>query len=253
MVDRPGRHRTPTSLFAMNTTPDRPVGRTSNLGPLTRTGIGILRSLVGGICKVWFRLEILGRENIPATGAFILAPVHRSYIDTPLIWVTTGRRLRFMGKESLWHNPVVGRILTALGGFPAAGGGPAISSVRNAEELLVAGEALVIFPEGTRRIGPNLDSLYLSPAFLAARLSAPIVPVGIGGSARAMSHGDRLVRPTKIVIKIGAPIQPCTVSASETDQVPRRDIRKLTEVMGATIQALFDDAQRQAGTPNTRP
>jgi 1-acyl-sn-glycerol-3-phosphate acyltransferase len=237
----------------MNTTPDGPIGKTSEPGPLARTGVGLLRSLVEGMCKVWFRLEILGRENIPATGAFILAPVHRSYIDTPLIWVITIRRLRFMGKESLWRSPVVGRTLTALGGFPAAGGARAISSVRKAEELLAAGEALVIFPEGTRRKGPNVDSLYPSPAFLAARQSVPIVPVGIGGSARAMSHGDRLVRPTKIVIKIGAPIQPNNSSASDSDCVPGRDFRTLTEVMGETIQTLFDDAQRRAGTPNTPP
>ena len=236
----------------MDTTPDGRVRSRSDPGLLARTGTAFLRSLVHGMCKVWFRLEILGGENIPATGAFILAPVHRSNIDTPLIWIVGARRLRFMGKESLWDNQIVGRILTAFGGFPAAGGGRAISSVRKAEGLLEAGEALVIFPEGMRRKGPNVDSLYPGPAFLAARLSVPIVPVGIGGSARAMSLGDRLVRPTKIVIKIGGPIQPDTSSASDSDHVPRRDIRNLTEAMGEKIQILFDDAQRRAGTPNTR-
>jgi hypothetical protein len=67
-----------------------------------------------------------------------------------------------------------------------------------------------------------------------------------------MSLDDRLVRPTKIVIKIGAPIQPDTSSASDSDHVPRRDIGNLTEAMGEKIQTLFDDAQRRAGTPNTR-
>jgi len=77
----------------------------------------VLRSIVLALCKLLFRLRVEGRENFPS-GPFILSPVHRSFIDTPIAGMSTSRRLRFMGKESLWESRPLGALLTVLGGFP---------------------------------------------------------------------------------------------------------------------------------------
>ena len=66
-------------------------------------------------CKVMFRLQVVGREKLP-DGPFILSAVHRSFIDTPIVGVITGKRLRFMGKESLWNSKALGAFLTFFGG-----------------------------------------------------------------------------------------------------------------------------------------
>ena len=77
-----------------------------------------VRGAILGFCRLWFRLTIEGRENVPADGAFVLAPVHRSFMDFGFVSGVTRRRLRYMGKAELWKSAVFGRLLSALGAFP---------------------------------------------------------------------------------------------------------------------------------------
>lgn len=86
-------------------------------GIASRVFYWLIRSLIKVFCRIYFRLGVYGRENIPQSGAFILAPIHRSNVDTPIVSVVTKRRLRFMGKDSLWKVKPVGAVLSALGGF----------------------------------------------------------------------------------------------------------------------------------------
>src|SRR3954468_15985463 len=78
----------------------------------------VARAIVTGFTRLWTRLTIDGRDNVPRRGAFVLAPVHRSNIDTPIAACVTRRRLRFMGKDSLWRHQPAAWVLSALGGFP---------------------------------------------------------------------------------------------------------------------------------------
>ena len=74
------------------------------------------------VTRVYTRMTIRGREHIPKSGPFVLAPVHRSYVDTPIAGCVTSRRMRFMGKDTMWNNHAVGWILSALGAFPVTRG-----------------------------------------------------------------------------------------------------------------------------------
>ncbi|MFM7493015.1 MAG: lysophospholipid acyltransferase family protein, partial [Acidimicrobiaceae bacterium] len=97
-----------------------------------------------------------GRENIPQSGAFILAPIHRSNVDTPIVSLVTSRRLRFMGKDSLWKVKPIGAVLSALGGFPVTRGSADLEALKRCLAVLSLGEPLVMFPEGTRQSGPKI-------------------------------------------------------------------------------------------------
>ena len=66
------------------------------------------------LIRAYTRMTINGREHIPATGAFVLAPVHRSYPDTPIAGCVTRRRLRFMGKDTMWKNRQVGWVIVGV-------------------------------------------------------------------------------------------------------------------------------------------
>ncbi|NDH11478.1 MAG: 1-acyl-sn-glycerol-3-phosphate acyltransferase, partial [Actinobacteria bacterium] len=132
---------------------------------------------------VMFRLRVEGRKNLPE-GPFILSGVHRSFIDTPIIGMVTSRRLRFMGKESLWKSKPLGAFLSVMGGFPVERGTADRTALRAAQDVLALGEPLVMFPEGTRQSGPTLHPLFDGPAYVAMKRGVPIVPVGIGGSER---------------------------------------------------------------------
>ncbi len=107
--------------------------------------------------------------------------------------------------------------------------------------MLEAGQPLVLYPEGTRQLGPVLHELFAGPAFLALRTGVPIVPVGIGGSERAQRRGTKLIRPTKVRLVIGAPIYP--PARNEGRNTSRRAVRELTEQLRLELQDLFDQSR----------
>lgn len=200
------------------------------------------RGILVGLCYLGFRMEVHGRQNVPRTGGFILAPVHRSNLDTPMVASVTRRQMRFMGKDGLWRaSNGFGRFISALGAFPVARGSVDREALRRCQQILESGQPLVLYPEGTRQSGPVLHELYDGPAFLALRTGLPIVPVGIGGSERAQGRGQKYIRPTKVRLVVGPPIYPPPKGEGRTTS--RRAVRELTEQLRVELQELFDQAR----------
>ena len=81
---------------------------------LSRLFYRLLRGLVVFVCVSYTRTTIIGKENIPQSGAFLLAPIHRSNVDTPLAAAVTSRRMRFMGKDTMCSSPRSGRTIGAV-------------------------------------------------------------------------------------------------------------------------------------------
>ncbi len=79
-------------------------------------------AIVVPIFRLYTRLTISGREHLPPEGAFILAPNHRSYLDTPFAGTVRWKRMRFMGKDTMWKNRQFGWIFSALGSVPVTRG-----------------------------------------------------------------------------------------------------------------------------------
>lgn len=200
-----------------------------------------VRLVVGGFCKAFWRVQVRGLEHIPAEGAFILSPVHRSNIDTPLVALMGRRMVRFMGKDTMWKFTISDWFFTSMGGFPVHRGTPDRDALRSCEKLLADGQALVIFPEGTRRSGPAVTEVFEGPAYLSGKLQVPIVPVGIGGSEGAMPKGSKGIRPVKVSIVVGQLIPP--PARTESGRVGRSTIRAHTEGLKQRLQELFDEAQ----------
>jgi 1-acyl-sn-glycerol-3-phosphate acyltransferase len=186
----------------------------------------------------------VGRENLPQTVPYILAPVHRSYIDTVLVAYVTPRRLRFMAKEEVFSKAWSARLFGSLGGFPVRRGTPDREALQMCERALAGGEPVVLFPEGTRRSGLEVQPLFDGPAFVALRANVPIVPVGIAGSDRSMPPGAKWVRPVRVTLVIGKPIWP--PPRSQSGRVPRRTVTELTERLRSDMQSVFDQARELA-------
>jgi len=201
--------------------------------------------------KGMFRLQVKGKDNLPE-GPFILCGVHRSFLDTPIIGMVTSRRMRFMGKESLWRSRLLGGFLSVMGGFPVERGSADRTALRAAEDVLVLGEPLVMFPEGTRQSGPRLrrEQVLDGPSFVSARSGVPLVPVGIGGSTRALPLGARIPRPRKVVAVIGEPIYPPDRGEG---RVPRRVVADLTDRLYDELASLFIEARVLAGDEAAQP
>jgi 1-acyl-sn-glycerol-3-phosphate acyltransferase len=200
--------------------------------------------LYGPAWLVW-RAKVVGRENLPTTTPYVLAPVHRSYIDTVLTAYLTPHRHRYMGKSGVFEKKWRGKLFMSLGAFPVRRGTPDREALQICERALAVGESLVLYPEGTRSSGPKLGPLMNGPAFLALRANVPIVPVGIGGSERSMPVGAKWLRPSRVAMVIGKPIWPPPTPA--TGRVPRRMVDELTDSLRSELQAVFDQARALAG------
>ncbi len=211
-----------------------------------RLAYGALRLAVRGIAKVLLRLTVVGAENVPTSGGYILAPGgHRSILDTPLAAMAGPRVLRYMGAETYFKIPGLGLFLRTMGGFPVERSLTDRAALRISEQVLRNGEPLVVFPEGTRQEGPEVQPLKEGAVFLACRAGVPIVPVGLGGAERAMPKGARYIKPTKVTLVIGEPIYP--PERAEGERVKRSAVRGMSDQLRETLQELFDEAQIRAG------
>jgi 1-acyl-sn-glycerol-3-phosphate acyltransferase len=204
----------------------------------------VARAIVYVPTWLLWRFRVVGRDNLPQTTPYVLAPSHRSYVDTLLVGCMTRRRVRFMAKSGVFENPFAARLFGSLGGFPVRRGAPDREALRNAESALAAGEPVVLYPEGGRRSGPVLGELLDGPAFLAVRANVPIVPVGIGGSEAAMPVGARWPRFSPVVLVVGRPIWPPALP--DSGRAPRRVVQELTGRLRVELQTAFDRAQQLA-------
>jgi 1-acyl-sn-glycerol-3-phosphate acyltransferase len=209
-----------------------------------------VRGAVVLFSRLFWRLSVKGKEHVPSTGSFILAPVHRSNIDTVVVAACSRRRMRYMGKDTMWKYGWSAWFFSAMGGFPVHREAADREALNLSLDIARSGEPLVMFPEGTRRVGPVIEAEHMhdGPAYVAAKAGVPIIPVGIGGSAGAMPKGAKMIRPVKLTIEIGEPIPP--PEPSEGGRVSRKGVRDLTETLRLRNQELFDRAQARAGVPN---
>jgi len=202
--------------------------------------------------RLYWRVEIHGLENVPTDRPYVVSPVHRSNIDTILMAFVSRRHLRYMAKDSLWKYGWSARVITALGGFPVNRDTADRDALRTCEAALRRGEPVVIFPEGTRRSGPDIVDLYQGAAFVALRGGVPIIPVGIGGSAGAMPKGSKFLHPVKIRMLVGTPIQPPPREGAGT-RGSRRHVHELTAQLQVELQGLFDQAEGRPVRPVVAP
>jgi 1-acyl-sn-glycerol-3-phosphate acyltransferase len=203
----------------------------------------VVRNVLVGFCRVWMRMTVEGQENVPTAGAFVLAPTHRSNLDTPIAAACTKRRMRFMGKDSLWKHQPARYVLTAIGGFPVQRGTADREALSRSIEL-VKSEPLVLFPEGERKSGEVIEPLKDGAAFIASKAGVPIIPVGIGGSERVMPKGSKFIYPKKVHVIIGKPIP---APSNANGRVTREQMTATSEAVRSELQRLFDEAQRKAG------
>ena len=209
----------------------------------------VCRNALIAIARTYLRQR---RRNVGALpdGAFILAPAgHRSNLDTPLIGAATPRRLNYMAKSSLFKSPFWTRFLTAVGGFPTERDRVDRRALRCAREVLRRGEPLVVFPEGERKSGPRVKPLFDGPIWLSVMSGAPILPVGIGGSERAMPKGVLLPRFHRVRFVFGDPIPPPSPAEGRRTVTSAQRAEASAELR-EILQDLFDEAQAWARSPN---
>jgi 1-acyl-sn-glycerol-3-phosphate acyltransferase len=165
--------------------------------------------------SILFRIggwKIYGRKNVPPSGPVIIAPNHISYLDPPLVGCSVPRRVTTMGKSELFEMKIfgfklLGFIIQHMATFPVRRGTADRRALRRAQQVLKAGEALVIFPEGMRSLDGNLGLGEIGMAMIAHATKAPIVPVFLKGVERSLSPLHEGFRLVKTEVWFGEPLR----------------------------------------------
>lgn len=179
--------------------------------------------------KIFADWHVRGRENVPPSGPLIIVANHQSAIDPTFLCTGLPRKLRFLAKEELFRFPIMSFLLRQYGAAPLRRGRADMTAYRWALDHLEQGNAIAMFPEGTRNLG-GMKKANSGVARLALRSQAAIIPVGITGSERFKSVA-RIFNPTgEITVNIGPPFSlprieghpSSDVLTSLTDMVMRR-------------------------------
>ena len=111
----------------------------------------LIRGVAFCIFRLVYRLEIKGRENLPAEGPAIFLPKHQSWSDVPIVSLALWRPASYIAKQELFAYPVVRQFITLLGGVPIDRVKPvrSLDSFRYVKHLLQERDFIVLYPEGT--------------------------------------------------------------------------------------------------------
>ena len=143
---------------------------------------------------IMFRPKIIGSENLPASGAFILSANHVSNWDPPILATFIEREVCYMAKEELFKNPVFAAAIRALHVFPVKRGAADKNAIKNAVKVLKDGGCLGLFPEGTRSKTGKLGKAESGVSLIAAMTKAPIIPAAIINTGKIFSAEKKFPR-----------------------------------------------------------
>jgi 1-acyl-sn-glycerol-3-phosphate acyltransferase len=156
--------------------------------------------------QLFFRFRVVHRERMIQSGPAILTMNHQSYLDPPLAGITCDRAIYFLARRTLLDAPLLGWLLPKLNVIPVNQDGVDRSAIKAMIRVLKAGNAVLVFPEGSRTLDGNLQPAEPGLGFVIAKTLAPVVPMRIFGAHEALPRGGGGLHFVPITIVIGEPI-----------------------------------------------
>ena len=158
---------------------------------------------------MFFRGEVVGLDQVPKDGGFLLAANHASYLDPVLIGSQLSRQIAYFARKTLWKGGISSWWLDSVGVIPVdRDGGQDVGAIKRVLRALKAERGLILFPEGTRTPDGGLQAAKPGVGFMAVKTQVPVVPVRIFGSFEAMGKGRPLRLGTPVTVVFGKPIPP---------------------------------------------
>ena len=194
---------------------------------LGRGGVTLGAALAG------IRTRVEGLDNVPRNQAVVFCANHQSNVDPPVLFNALHRRLHILFKAELKRLPLLGRAFQVGGFVPIdrASRDQSMAAIEQVAESLRAGNSFLTFPEGTRSKTGALLPFKRGPFLMAIKAQVPVVPVAVQGGTASMRKGSRVILPTTVTVRIGAPIP--------TTGMDLGDRQKLGDLVRDRIDALL--------------
>lgn len=192
--------------------------------PLYRVGLGGIRL---GLFLSGINLTVRGAENIQHARAAVYAVNHTSNVEPPILFDALSSlfpRLRILYKAELRKLPILVRVFDLAGFVPLERGNreQSLPAIERAAAALRDGNSFLIFPEGTRSRSGNLLPFKKGGFIMALNAGAPVIPTAITGATAALRKGSLIIRPVRIAVSFGAPIETAALTLSDRDDLVAR-------------------------------
>lgn len=205
----------------------------------------LLRAAAHLLALLLLRIEVRGREHLPAGGPLMVVANHFGWLEPALLPVLLPYELEYLAADNMYHHPAVGWVLYSYGAIPVRRGEVDRRALRGASQVLAQGGVLAIFPEGGVR-SRSFRTALIPPrpgtAYLAVQHGAPVLPVGFSGSGADVFGYWRRFRRAPVVVTIGAPFGPLT--AAGHGAVRRQALDEASELIMQRIAALLPERER---------
>ncbi len=154
----------------------------------------------------YFRWRVFNPENVPLQGGVILASNHASFLDPPLVGSGLRRDINYLARESLFRFPGIGALLRSWNAVPVDRDGGGARGLKAILDRLLAGGAIILFPEGTRSPDGKLQAARSGIGLTVIKSTAPVVPVRVFGTFEAYGRDIKFPRPYRVMVKYGRPM-----------------------------------------------
>ncbi len=182
-------------------------------------------------CKIFFRIRVYGKENVPEEGALLLVGNHQSYLDPVFCGIPLKRPLYFLARDSLWKSKFFGWLISSVNTIPVRQGKADLSAMRKVISKLKEGNGFCLFPEGTRSRDGKIRPFKPGFGLLCRRGNAAVVPVLIDGAFECWPRHRKIFSP-------GSEIVICYGECIAAEQVENMGDRELAELLTDTLRRM---------------
>ena len=180
--------------------------------------------------RIYLRLRFYNWRNVPRTGGVIVIANHQSFLDPPLVGISQWRQMYFMARSTLFRG-MFGWLLRTLGSYPVDQEKNGIGAIKETLRLLKKGQAVVIFPEGSRSYDGKLQPFFGGILMVAKRSGVPIVPCAVNGAYNSFPRGAKIPKPCKVTVTFGELIPPETIQQMSQEELRDFLTTRVTELL----------------------
>jgi 1-acyl-sn-glycerol-3-phosphate acyltransferase len=186
----------------------------------------------------YFRWRVFNSERVPLKGPVILASNHASFLDPPLVGAGLRRGVNYLARDTLFRFPVMGWLLRKWDCVPVDREGGGAAGLRAILDRLLAGGAILLFPEGTRSTDGKLQPARSGIGLAVIKSEAIVVPVRVFGTFEAYGRDAKFPRPHRVAVKYGRPLAFAALRAeAKTCSKPR--LKQIYQEVADEIMAVI--------------